>query len=309
MALKQTLEMMDLLDSPQASGSTVAGLLGGRGVRDIQVETVREPGGQTDFISIVIPGTAGRLRGGAAPTLGVIGQLGGMGARPAQTGLVSDADGGIAALAVALTLGDASTRGDRLSGDVMIRTHVCPNAPTEARRPVPMMKSPVEMRTITRRTIDPTMDAVLSVDTTRGNRILNHRGIAITPTVKAGYVLKVSEHLLDILQNTTGRMPFVLPVTTQDITPYDNRLHHVNSIMQPCIATQAPVVGVALTAEVPVPGSATGASQPADIEQAVRFCIEVAKAFGAGLCPFYDADEYIRLVELYGPLDRLQGTQ
>lgn len=39
----------------------------------------------------------------------------------------------------------------------------------------------------------------------------------------------------------------------------------------------------------------------------MRFCIEVAKAFGAGLCHFYDTGEYTRLVELYGPLDRLQG--
>lgn len=308
MSLKQTLEMMDLLDSPQARGSLVADFLETRGLRDIHIETVREPGGQTDFISIVIPGAGGRRNGGAAPTLGIIGQLGGMGARPAQMGLVSDADGGIAALAAALALGDAAGRGDKLAGDVLIRTHICPNAPTQVRRPVPMMKSPVAMRTIADRTIDPAMEAVLSVDTSRGNRVLNHRGIAITPTVKSGYILKVSDDLLDILQNATGEAPFVLPITTQDITPYDNQIHHVNSIMQPSVATDAPVVGVALTAAVAVPGSATGASQPADIEQAVRFCIEVAKAYGAGACRFYDSAEFARLVELYGPLDRLQGA-
>lgn len=62
----------------------------------------------------------------------------------------------------------------------------------------------------------------------------------------------------------------------QDITPYGNGLFHVNSILQPATATAARVVGVALTAEVVVPGSATGASQPVDIELAVRFCLEVA---------------------------------
>src|SRR5579859_796720 len=139
--------MMDLLDSPRACGPLVADFLKVRGVREIHVDTVREAGGQTDFISIVIPGTGGRRGGGTAPTLGIVGQLGGMGARPAQTGLVSDADGGIAALATALALGDAAARGDNVPGDVMIRTHICPNAPTEVRRPVPMMKSPVAMRT------------------------------------------------------------------------------------------------------------------------------------------------------------------
>src|SRR5579859_4203350 len=100
--------MMDLLDSPRATGVVVAELLRNRGLGNVQTETVRENTGQTDFISIVIPGGSGRLAGGTAPTLGIIGQLGGMGARPSQTGLVSDADGGIAALALALALGDAA---------------------------------------------------------------------------------------------------------------------------------------------------------------------------------------------------------
>ncbi len=63
---------------------------------------------------------------------------------------------------------------------------------------------------------------------------------------------------------------------------------------------------MALTAEVPVPGSATGASQPADIEQAVRFVIEVAKAFGRERCRFYDADEWERIQGRYGSMTHLQ---
>ena len=66
---------------------------------------------------------------------------------------------------------------------------------------------------------------------------------------------------------------------TQGITPYGNGLFHVNSILQPCTATKAPVVGVAITAVRPVAGCGTGASREADIEEAARFCLEVAKAF------------------------------
>ena len=66
------------------------------------------------------------------------------------------------------------------------------------------------------------------------------------------------------------------------------------------------MVGVALTAQTTVPGCATGASQITDIEEAVRFCVEVAKAFGAGACPFYDVSEWERIVERYGALDLLQ---
>jgi hypothetical protein len=66
-------------------------------------------------------------------------------------------------------------------------------------------------------------------------------------------------------------------------------------------------VGVALTAESVVPGCASGASQLVDIEMAVRFCIEVAKAFGSGRCDFYDREEFDRLVALYGSMQHLQS--
>ncbi|RLF87177.1 DUF1177 domain-containing protein, partial [Thermococci archaeon] len=121
-----------------------------------------------------------------------------------------------------------------------------------------------------------------------------------------GWILRVSDDLLDIMQYVTGRMPAVVPITMQDITPYGNGVYHINSILQPATATDAPVVGVAITAEVPVPGCATGASHVVDIEQAARFCIEVAKGFGRGKVKFYDEEEFKRLVELYGSMKHLQ---
>ena len=70
--------------------------------------------------------------------------------------------------------------------------------------------------------------------------------------------------------------------------------------------TAAPVVGVAVTAQVAVPGCATGATQLDDVEKAVRFSLEVAKAFGRGACRFHDEAEFATLVRLYGPMARLQ---
>ena len=60
----------------------------------------------------------------------------------------------------------------------------------------------------------------------------------------------------------------------------ENDVHHLNSILQPCTATDAPVVGVAITAETMVPGCATGATHATDVEEAARFMLEVAKAYG-----------------------------
>jgi hypothetical protein len=76
--------------------------------------------------------------------------------------------------------------------------------------------------------------------------------------------------------------------------------------MQPCTATDAPVVGVAITAETAVPGCATGASHVTDIEEASRFVLETAKAFGKGLCRFYDEEQWELIVKRYGPLKALQ---
>jgi hypothetical protein len=74
----------------------------------------------------------------------------------------------------------------------------------------------------------------------------------------------------------------------------------------PWTATAAPVVGVALVAGTMVPGCATGAVQEVDIEQAARFCVEVANRFGEGKCAFYDPAEYAHLVKLYGEMRHLQ---
>lgn len=305
MALKQTIEAYELLDSATVTGETVAALLRERGL-GVKVIAVQGEQGSTDFVRTLIPGTAGKRAGGQAPTLGIIGRLGGVGARPAAIGLVSDADGAITALACALKLADMANNGDRLPGDVIVATHICPNAPVIPHDPVPFMGAPVDMATMNRYEVLPEMDAILSVDTTRGNRVINRRGFAISPTVKEGYILKVSSDLLRIMSVVTGQAPLVFPITTQDIVPYGNDIYHLNSIMQPATATDAPVVGVALTAEVAVPGCASGASQVMDIELAVRFCLEVAKAFGRDECAFYDAEEFDRLVALYGSMKHLQ---
>jgi len=305
MALKQTIEAYELLDSASVSGETVADVLRERGLQ-VEVIAVQGEKGNTDFIRTRIPGTAGKKAGGQAPTLGIIGRLGGIGARPAAIGLVSDADGAITAIACALKLADMANAGDQLPGDVIVATHVCPNSPVIPHDPVPFMGSPVDMATMNRYEVYPEMNAILSVDTTRGNWVINRRGFAISPTVKEGYILKASSDLLRIMSVVTGQAPVVFPITTQDITPYGNGIDHLNSIMQPATATHAPVVGVAITTEVPVPGCATGANHCLDMELAVRFVVEVAKAFGERKCAFYDEKEFQKLISLYGSLDYLK---
>ncbi|BCJ31531.1 DUF1177 domain-containing protein [Actinocatenispora sera] len=306
MSWRHVIDAYELLDDPAVTGDAVAKYLVDCGASTPAVHTVRGDKGSTDFVRLTIPGRRGRSAGGDAPTLGVIGRLGGLGARPEQIGFVSDGDGALTAVAVAAKLSAMHARGDVLDGDVVVATHICPDAPTRPHDPVPFMDSPVDLAAMNEHEVDPGADAVLSVDTTKGNRIVNVNGFAISPTVKQGWILRVSEDLLAVQQRVTGSLPTVLPLAMADITPYGNGAYHVNSILQPTTSTAAPVVGVAITTETPVAGSATGATQLSSVESAVRFCIEVAKDFGRGALRFHDQAEFDHLVHRYGPMTALQ---
>lgn len=306
MLIKEVIEICDLMDNPKACAGSLDEVFGGLDIPAIKSHTLEGEKGKTDVVNITIPGTNGKSAGGDAPTLGILGTLGGLGARPEVLGLVSDGDGAFASLAAALKLARMRTRGDILPGDVLISTHICPDAPTQPHEPYAFMGSPVGIFEKMRFQIDDAMDAILSVDTTKGHHVINHTGFAISPTVHSMYILRTSEDLLRIQATVTSDYPVVLPITTQDITPYGNGIYHLNSIMQPCVIAKVPVVGVAITAKSPVPGCATGATMPTSLELTARYCVEVAKSYTAGACSFYTPEDYERMQELYGSMDHLR---
>ena len=309
MTFKTVVDLFDLLDDGRCDGKAVVDFL--RAIDpDAEIEECRmagEPEGSfTDFIRVTIPGRNGKIAGGSARTIGLIGRLGGIGARPARQGFVSDGDGALAALGCAAKLLKMRHRLDVLEGDVIVSTQICAHAPTRPHDPVPFMSSCVDQYAKNDFEVVPDMDAILSVDTTKGNRIINKRGFAVSPTVKNGYILRVSEDLLTVMARTTGHPSAAFPITQQDITPYGNGLYHMNSILQPAFGTTAPVVGVAITAETQVPGCATGATHIEDVEEAVRFMVEVAKEYTAGTLDFYDEAEFALLQKRYGSLSHFR---
>lgn len=299
MSFKYTSLVYEFFDNGNIDGRDIHDFLHDHGIKDVCINRLQSESISTHFIKVTIPGRYGKKHGGSAKTIGIVGRLGGVGARPCVTGLVSDADGAIATIASALKMADMQNKGDILNGDVILTTHVCPNAPIITHKPVDFMGSPISSDTENKHTVFPEMEAILSIDTTRGNRILNRRGFAITPTVKNGYILKVSDDALDIMSYVSGLLPAVLPITMQDITPYGNNIYHINSIMQPSISTTAPVIGVALTSETVIPGCCTGVSRIHDIEEVVRFVIEVAKQYGADKFSFYDDQEFNKVADIY----------
>lgn len=306
MLLSEVLTIYELIDKPGKPGKDIVALFKNLAPDKVELKEVKGKKGSTEFIKITIAGKHGKIRKGKSPTLGIIGRLGGVGARPETIGLVSDGDGALTALSVALKLAKMVKNGDQLEGDIIIATHVCTNAPTEPHEPVPFMGSPVDIATMNKYEVDKKMEAILSIDTSRGNRIVNHVGFALSPTVKEGYILRISEDLLSIMEQTTSKLPVTFPISIQDITPYGNNLYHFNSILQPAVVTRAPVVGVAITGEVPVAGCATGVSNAMQIDSVGRFVIEVAQGFGKGTCKFYNEEEYKKIIKLYGNLKRFQ---
>ena len=305
MLLKQIIDVFELLDDSRVDGAAVVDFLKAIDPEvDAETYPLTGPRGTTHMVKVRIPGARGKSAGGTVPTLGILGRLGGLGARPEMIGYVSDGDGALAALAIVAKLLDMKKKGDVLPGDIFISTHICPDAPTSPHDLVPFMGSPVEIWQVNQEEVSPELDAIFSIDTTKGNRVINTRGFAISQPVKEGYILRAPEGLLNIMQRTTGRLPYVFPVNTQDITPYGNDVPHINSIMQPC--TNAPVIGVAIITETMVPGCATGCSHFADVEEAARFVLEAAKSYGRGEFEFYDEKDFRHMLELYGPMNQLQ---
>jgi hypothetical protein len=317
MSLQSTLIAYELLDGAKVNGASIANLFApfrelgvAVTVTAVDNEPAGDTAGTTDFVSILIPGTHGKTAGGDARTLGMVGRNGAIGARPARVGMVSDADGPVAVIAVAHRLAQMKRNGDDLPGDVIVTTHIATDAPMHSNDGIPFMGMPVSSATMNRYQVSPDMDAILSVDTSKGNRIIKQRGFAISATAMQGYILRPSPNLVGVMESTTGQPAAVFAIAQQDITPYDNGLHHFNSIMQPHVATHAPVVGVAITAASIVGGSDSSASHEVDIAEAVRFCVEVAKRYTVASpdypCEFYDTKEWSRIRAAYPDLSVFQ---
>ncbi|MCS7093466.1 MAG: DUF1177 domain-containing protein [Patescibacteria group bacterium] len=307
MVVREILEIFEIISKPEIDIKTLKEIFE---KYDTEVEFVRvdeskktKPpigGGKTIFIKIKINSSDKNF-----PKIGIIGQLGGIGARPAEIGFVSDGDGALSALACALKLAKMKYYGERIRGRYVISTHLCPNAPTFPKKPVSFMGSPVSLETMNKLNVEKDMEAIITIDTTRGNRIIKNNYFAITPIVKEGWILKIPDEVIDVFEWITGENVSVVPITMQDITPYTNNLPHINSILQPAIATSAPVLGVAITSKKVIPGSATGVTNLFQIDTVCRFIIEISKRFCSKQLYFYNKEEFLKLKSLYGSMTKL----
>src|SRR5699024_11695740 len=92
-----------MLDKPDANGNDIKFLFE-KYNKDIEVKKLTNETGSTDYVTIKIQGNNGKSAGGTAKTLGIVGRLGGLGARPEINGFVSDGVGALAVLSLVLKL-------------------------------------------------------------------------------------------------------------------------------------------------------------------------------------------------------------
>ncbi len=293
----------EILNRHDASSDSVLSLLRSHGLTNVSVKRVEVNDVYSDFIRILIPGVSGKTYGMSSPTIGVVGRLSGIKMENLPLSLVSDADGAIAAIALALRLAALHGSNEGPLGDVIITTQIALQSSAKIHLPAALTSSPIDTRVACMHEVDPDMDAVISIAVCRATRWVNADGIAVTPTVKDGYILPPCDSLLNILETVTGRLPVVFPLTTYDITPIDNGLYHVNSIIQPSLATGSPVIGVALTSVNLVPGITLRHNDLSDVGLATRFTLEVVFGFTSGSLQFYDAQELRQAKAKYGQTD------
>ena len=87
MLMKEIIAAYDVLDSSFVTGEEVKKyLLSIKADANVEVYELVGPKGSTDMLKVRIPGKNGKTNGGDAPTIGLLGRLGGIGARPERIG-------------------------------------------------------------------------------------------------------------------------------------------------------------------------------------------------------------------------------
>ena len=145
-------------------------------------------------------------------TIGLLGRLGGVGARQTRWLLSDEVWSSLFALAaLAAKLLDMQNKGDILDEDVFISTHICPDAPLQ-RLPIRFLFG-LSGRNVPgkQRRGFSELDAILSVDTTKGNLVINTRGFAISPAGAKGriYFKTPLRSLLELMASQQEKAPYV----------------------------------------------------------------------------------------------------
>ncbi|ACP35317.1 protein of unknown function DUF1177 [Sulfolobus islandicus Y.G.57.14] len=263
MMLKKLLEVIDILESEDPLQKIKEKLEG-----KVKYEEVKA--GEVTFIKAL-------YEGGGKDKVEILGRLGAIQMVGVNKGLVSDADGAIVSLTTLLELLNLREKGIELDLNVLFVTNLSVKAKLIPHKPFDFMVPLLGLDEALKVEVDPSASFVVSIDSTKGNRIAKFDDFAITHVVKDGYILKLHDNVIDIYNKVTGHEIYMVPLTTGDLTPLDYNVYHISTLISPWLYTDSPVIGIATVSKQVIPGYETGVLNIEMLEHASRFCIELLK--------------------------------
>lgn len=296
--LKQGIEVLDLLTSAEVNGTMLVEYLNSLGSCEAQVECVCGLNGSYKTLKVTITGTDGAISGGGSPTLGFVGQVGDQASSQSKNERIPDYIGTSIVLLTATKILQMNKSGNALRGDVILSAQISSNTATSE-------NTTLQKEVPTHTEVSQFMDAVISIGSYKREKVGYHKGIAISPTVKEGYILKLSDDLWALAKKNTDVLPISLPLSQQDIIPRETGLPQAHTILQPSRATSAPVVGIGIQNEK-ASGQGLETCFSERIESTGRFLATVATAFTNGECSFFDEQEFTLLRTSYGDMSHFQ---
>jgi hypothetical protein len=211
-------------------------------------------------------------------------------------GIVSDADGAIVSITSMI---EWAKNYSEIEGEAIFSTSISLNAKIIPHKPFNFMVPLVGLNEALEIEVDKEAQFLISVDSTKGNRIAKYNDFAISHIIKDGYILKISDEIIDIYEKVTEHEPYFVALTSGDLTPMEVNAYHISTFLTPWLYTESPVLGLATVSKYPIPGYETGVQNVLMLERASRFSIEVLKYYFSG-GKVYSEDELSSLKKSLG---------
>ncbi|BCU69782.1 DUF1177 domain-containing protein [Stygiolobus caldivivus] len=238
-------------------------------------------------------------KGGGKDKIEILGRLGAIQMVNTNKGLVSDADGAVITLTTLFELLDLMDKGIVFDIDIVFVTNLATRAKLIPHRPFDFMIPLMGLDDALKIEVDPTASFILSIDSTKGNRLAKYDDFALTHVIKDGYILKLHDNVIDIYNRVTEHEIYMVPLTTGDLTPLDYNVYHISTLISPWLYTSSPVIGLATVSKQVIPGYETGVQNLIMLEHASRFCTELIKYLEKG-GKVYDENELMELESKLG---------
>ncbi|BFI75933.1 DUF1177 domain-containing protein [Sulfurisphaera ohwakuensis] len=294
MILKTLIDVIDILESKNPLE-----MIRKRLENKVEYEEIKV--GEVPYIKVL-------YKGGGKDKIEILGRLGAIQMVGTNKGLVSDADGAIITLTTLFELLDLMDKGVAFNIDILFVTNLATKAKLIPHKPFDFMVPLMGLDDALKIEVDPTASFILSIDSTKGNRLAKYNDFALTHVVKDGYILKLHDNVIDIYNRVTEHEIYMVPLTTGDLTPLDYNVYHISTLISPWLYTSSPVVGLATVSKQVIPGYETGVQNLTMFEHASRFCVELIKYLEKG-GKVYDENELMELESKLGKSNLIKAKR